>query len=70
MPRKPSKPSLRTGFPTSMTLTHEAHKALKEMLPGPGKMGEMMSQLIMMEVARREERQRLAAERESADVAD
>jgi hypothetical protein len=51
-------------------LSKEAHKALKEMLPGPGKMGETVSTLILMEAARREERQRLKAERESVAVAD
>jgi hypothetical protein len=58
------------GIPICIALTKEAHAAVREMARGPHKVGDFMSTLILVEVARREERDRLQAERESAAVGD
>lgn len=53
---------VKQGYAVNFCISHEAHRALMEMLHGGKRYGALLSSLILAEKARREERQRIARE--------
>ena len=57
---------VRRGVPKQFTIDHDAAEALKDLAPGPGAQGRVISELLRAELSRREERQRLRQEAREA----